>query len=87
MDNYKNEYGVINKYNGVEFYDFDTGKQNMSHPLMTASPRMNKFISRLCEIDSLHVTTEMFLKNCKTNGVPLISYFGSAEVYEKCIKI
>lgn len=74
-------------YNGVEFYDFDTGKQNMSHPLMTASPRLNKFISRLCEIDSLHVTTEMFLKNCKTNGVPLISYFGSAEVYEKCIKI
>jgi len=74
-------------YNDIEFYDFEIGMQNVDHPLIKATPRLNKFISRLCEIDSLHVTTEMFLENCKTNGISLMSFFGSKEVYDNCIKI
>ena len=73
-------------YNEIEFYDFEKGIQNMANPLIKASPRLNKFISGLIGIEPLHVTLEMFLENCMTNGCPLMSYFGNKEVYENCIK-
>lgn len=74
-------------FKGIEYYDFETGSQNTSHRLIGSTPKLSRFIAGLTNIESLQITIEMFLENCKTNGISLLSYFGSKEVYENSIKI
>ena len=67
------------EYNGIEFYDFDSGLQNLSHPLKTATPKLNKFVERLIKLP-LGITEEVFMKNCLVDGTPLDDYLGGIKV-------
>lgn len=67
------------EYNGIVFYDFDSGSQNLSHPLKTATPKLNKFVERLINLP-LGITEEIFMKNCLVEGTPLDDYLGGIKV-------
>lgn len=67
------------EYNGMLFYDFDTGAQNLSHPLKIATPKLNKFVEKLSDLP-LGITEEVFMKNCLVDGVPLDDYLGGIKV-------
>jgi len=67
------------EYNGILFYDFDTGAQNLSHRLKTATPKLNKFVERLINLP-LGITEEIYMKNCLVDGEPLDDYLGGIKV-------
>ena len=48
------------KYNDIEFYDFETKKANLNHPLKNATPKLDKFVNRLLQLP-LGLTKEDFL--------------------------
>ena len=61
------------EYNGIRFYDFNIGAQNLTNGLITATPKLDKFIQRLTELP-LGITEEIFLNNCLVNGSPIDDY-------------
>ena len=67
------------KYNGIDYYDFVTGAQNLSNTLITAKPKLNKFVDRLISLP-LGITEEIFMKNCLVDGTPLDDYLGGIKV-------
>lgn len=68
-------------YDGIDFYDFDTGLQNLSHPLINATPKLNKFVERLTGL-SIGITEQRFLNQCKIDGIPLDEYMDGVKVSE-----
>ena len=77
MPKCKNIYWV---YNGTDYYDFETGAQNLNHPLKSATPKLNKFIEGITQKIPLGITEEQFLENCKINGVTMNEYFGGVKI-------
>ena len=62
------------KYNDIEFYDFETKKANLNHPLKKATPKLDKFINGLLQLP-LGLTKEKFFNNCKIEEISLKDYF------------
>ena len=67
------------KYDGIDYYDFVTGAQNLTNTLITAKPKLNKFVDRLISLP-LGITEEIFMKNCLVDGTPLDDYLGGIKV-------
>lgn len=59
------------RYNGVEYYDFETGAQNLTHRLKSATPKLHKFVESITTKIPLGITEEKFMKNCIVNGASL----------------
>lgn len=67
------------KYDGIDYYDFVLGAQNLANSLITAKPKLNKFIDGLISLP-LGITEEIFMKNCLVDGASLDDYFGGIKV-------
>lgn len=67
------------KYNDIEFYDFETKKANLNHPLKKATPKLDKFINGLLQLP-LGLTKEKFFNNCKIEEISLKDYFGNINI-------
>lgn len=66
-------------YNGIEYYDFDTGAQNLSHPLITAKPKLNKFVEGLAKL-SIGITEDIFFNNCKIGDCIFDEYMEDVKI-------
>lgn len=58
------------EYDGKQFYDPNTGKSDMSHPLKTVTPKLSRFIKGLSQIP-FNITQDEFLDNAIVNGISL----------------
>ena len=67
------------KYNDIEFYDFETKKANLNHPLKNATPKLDKFVKRLLQLP-LGLTKEEFFNNCKIKGISLKDHFRNINI-------
>lgn len=67
------------KYNDIEFYDFDTKKANLNHPLKKATPKLDKFINGLLQLP-LDLTEEKFFNNCKIKEISLKDHFRNINI-------
>lgn len=67
------------KYNDIDYYNFETGLQDLSNPLIKATPKLNKFVDGLTKLP-IGITEEIFLKNCLVDGTPLDDYLGGIKV-------
>ena len=67
------------KYNDIEFYDFETKKANLNHPLKKATPKLDKFINGLLQLP-LGLTKEKFFNNCKIEEISLKDYFRNINI-------
>lgn len=67
------------KYNDIEFYDFETKKANLNHPLKNATPKLDKFVNRLLQLP-LGLTKEEFFNNCKIKGISLKDHFRNINI-------
>lgn len=77
MPKCKNIYWV---YNGIDYYDFETGVQNLNHPLKTATPKLNKFMEGITQKIPLGITEEQFMENCNIDGISMNDYFGGVKI-------
>ena len=68
------------KYNGIDYYDFETGAQNLDHPFKTATPKLNKFLEGITQKIPLGITEELFMENCMINGTSLNEYFEGVKI-------
>lgn len=68
------------KYNGIDYYDFETGAQNLDHPFKTATPKLNKFLEGITQKIPLGITEELFMENCMINGTNLNEYFEGVKI-------
>ena len=59
------------RYNGIEYYDFKTGMQNLTNRLIISTPKLHKFVEGLTKISPLGITEEKFIKKCVVNGTTL----------------
>ena len=67
------------KYNDIEFYDFETKKSNLNHPLKNATPKLDKFVNRLLQLP-LGLTKEEFFNNCEIKGISLKDHFRNINI-------
>lgn len=67
------------KYNDIEFYDFETKKANLNHPLKNATPKLDKFVNRLLQLP-LGLTKEDFFNNCEIKGISLKDHFRNINI-------
>lgn len=67
------------KYNDIEFYDFETKKANLNHPLKNATPKLDKFVKRLLQLP-LGLTKEEFFNNFKIKGISLKDHFRNINI-------
>ena len=67
------------KYNDIEFYDFETKKANLNHPLKNATPKLDKFVNRLLQLP-LGLTKEEFFNNCEIKGISLKDHFRNINI-------
>jgi len=67
------------KYNDIEFYDFETKKANLNHPLKKATPKLDKFINGLLQLP-LDLTEEKFFNNCKIKEISLKDHFRNINI-------
>ena len=67
------------KYNEIEYFNFNTGTQDLSNPLIKATPKLDKFVNGLT-ILPIGITEEIFFNNTMIDGVLLNDYMS-------CIKI
>lgn len=68
------------QYNGIEYYDFETGVQNLNHRLRTSTPKLNKLLEGLTQKIPLGITEDRFIKECTVNGTKLNDYFEGFEI-------
>ena len=67
------------KYNDIEFYDIETKKANLNHPLKNATPKLDKFVNRLLQLP-LGLTKEEFFNNCEIKGISLKDHFRNINI-------
>ncbi len=68
------------RYNGIEYYDFEKGVQNINHRLRTSTPKLNKLLEGLTQKIPLGITEDRFIKECTVNGTKLNDYFEGFEI-------
>lgn len=68
------------RYQGIDYFDFETRAQNLDHRLRTASPKLNKFLEGLTQKIPLGITEEQFMENCTINGTKLNDYLGGVKL-------
>ena len=54
------------KYNDIEYYNFETGKEDRTNRLITAHPKLIDFIMKMPE--EIKITEEDFISNCMVEG-------------------
>lgn len=60
------------KYNDVEYYNFETGEEDRTNPLITAKPKLTNFILNMPE--EIKVSEDDFISNCSIEGNRLDDY-------------
>ena len=68
------------RYQGIDYYDFDTNSQNLNNPLKGAAPRLDRFLDGLTQKIPLGITEEQFMENCTINGTKLNDYLGGVKI-------
>lgn len=58
------------EYDGIQYYDTNTGMSNVNHRLKTAQPLLSRFIQGLSN-NPFNITENDFLDNAKVNGISL----------------
>ena len=58
------------EYDGIQYYDTNTGMSNVNHRLKTAKPLLSRFIQGLSN-NPFNITENDFLDNAKVNGISL----------------
>lgn len=61
------------EYDGIQYYDTNTGMSNVNHRLKTAQPLLSRFIQGLSN-NPFNITENDFLDNAKVNGISLREY-------------
>lgn len=67
------------KYNDIDYYNFETRLQDLSNPLIKATPKLDKFVDGLTKLP-IGITEEIFMKNCLVDGTPIDDYLGGIKV-------
>ena len=67
------------KYNEIDYYNFETGEQDLSNPLITATPKLNKFVDGLTKLP-IGITEEIFLNNAVIDGSLLNEYLHGVKI-------
>lgn len=57
------------EYNGIRYYNFETGKEDMSNRLITSTPKVTDFIRRMPK--ELGVTEDVFISYCTIGNIRL----------------
>lgn len=67
------------KYNEIDYYNFETGVQDLSNPLINATPKLNKFVDGLTKLP-IGITEEIFLNNCTIDGCLMKEYMKDIKI-------
>lgn len=67
------------RYNGIEYYNFNTGAQDFSNPLISSTPKLNKFVDGLTKLP-IGLTEEVFLNNVVIDGSSLNDYMSGVRI-------
>ena len=67
------------KYNEIDYYNFETGVQDLSNPLINATPKLNKFVDGLTKLP-IGITEEIFLNNVMIDGSLLKDYMSGINI-------
>lgn len=63
------------EYNGIPFFDSDTGTTDENHPLKTITPYLSRFIKGLSS-NPYNITKDEFLDNATINNISIREYIG-----------
>lgn len=67
------------KYNEIEYFNFNTGTQDLSNPLIKATPKLDKFVNGLT-ILPIGITEEIFFNNTMIDGGLLNDYMSGIKI-------
>lgn len=67
------------KYNDIDYYNFETGEQDLLNPLISATPKLNKFVDGLTKLP-IGITEEIFLNNAMIDGSLLNEYLHGVKI-------
>lgn len=67
------------KYNEIEYFNFNTGTQDLSNPLIKATPKLDKFVNGLT-ILPIGITEEFFFNNTMIDGSLLNDYMSGIKI-------
>jgi len=65
------------EYNGIKYYNFETGKEDMSNRLITSTPKVTDFIRKMPK--ELGVTEDVFISNCTIGNIRLDKYLSGVK--------